>query len=87
MSKSNEELLAYFAEVEAWAEGMQPLIQKLENREITIGGFLSWWSRRPRLKEVILEEEVSRLKKIVEAPWKCPQCGNYVTNESIVVEM
>ena len=32
------------------------------------------------------EEEVERLTKIVEAPWKCDVCGNYVGNSSAVLE-
>ena len=32
------------------------------------------------------EAEVERLAKIVEAPWKCDVCGNYVGNESAVLE-
>lgn len=32
------------------------------------------------------ETEVERLKKIVEAPWKCSVCGNYVGNDSAVLE-
>ena len=33
-----------------------------------------------RVKE--LEAEVERLKKIIEAPWKCDICGNYLWNNS-----
>ena len=32
------------------------------------------------------EAEIERLKKIVEAPWKCDVCGNYVGNDSAVLE-
>lgn len=37
-----------------------------------------------RIKE--LEEDVKRLKKIVEAPWKCSACGNYLGNDSACLE-
>lgn len=37
-----------------------------------------------RIKE--LEEDVKRLKKIVEAPWKCNVCGNYLGNDSACLE-
>lgn len=31
-------------------------------------------------------EEILYLKKIVEAPWKCDVCGNYVSNVDAVME-
>ena len=37
-----------------------------------------------RVKE--LEAEAERLKKIVEAPWKCDVCGNYLGNNSACLE-
>ena len=33
-----------------------------------------------------LREEVKRLTKIVESPWKCDVCGNYLGNNSAVLE-
>lgn len=37
-----------------------------------------------RVKE--LEAESERLKKIVEAPWRCDVCGNYLGNDSACLE-
>ena len=37
-----------------------------------------------RVKE--LEAEAERLKKIIESPWKCDVCGNYIGNNSACLE-
>lgn len=33
-----------------------------------------------------LKEDYYRLKQIVEAPWKCDVCGNYIGNNSAQVD-
>ena len=33
-----------------------------------------------------LKEDYYRLKQIVEAPWKCDVCGNYVGNSSACLD-
>jgi hypothetical protein len=62
MSKSNKDLLNYFERIEEWYDEVSPLIEKAEKGSLfTVGALLSWWSRRPKLKVLLLEEKVDSL--------------------------
>ena len=70
----------------------ESLVYRLQKRaEIRrqIPGRKSVQENKPDRIADLLEEaaaEILYLKKIVEAPWKCDVCGNYVSNECAETE-
>jgi len=64
VKQENQRLKDWAVAIVEWEDGLEKTLAKLEDADFpSINSFLSWWSRRPKWREVFLEVKVLQVTK------------------------